>query len=365
MPSTARASSATPRSRPSRSPRIEEKRALIAEAAAVADQADIVKARGILTGIQRRWDEVGRISPREKERALDDELRKVETALRAREDVDWKRNNPETKARAGDMSRQLNEAIEKLERELPKAQAAGDKNAIAKAPGGPRRPQGVAEGPRHLSRRTDRAAVLHRPAPGASRGDDRRAHCLTCTRRTSTSRTQRLSAAELSAARLDGHLVELGEGYIPADAVETTHLRAASLAVLLGATLAATHLSAAWVYGAIDAAPPRHTVQRAVPRRIHHVIDRRDPVPGRIIGDDDLARGRRRAASPLPRGPRPIWRGVVETEPRRGMRSARWRRSPRGRAGGAPLVRHARARARQAGRAARARAVEDAALRRT
>ena len=102
-------------------PRIEEKRALLAEAAAVADQADIVKARSILTGIQRRWDEVGRISPREKERALDDELRKVETALRAREDVDWKRNNPETKARAGDMSRQLNEAIEKLERELAKA----------------------------------------------------------------------------------------------------------------------------------------------------------------------------------------------------------------------------------------------------
>src|ERR671913_62107 len=100
---------------------------------------------------------------------------------------------------------------------------------------------------------------------------------------------QRLSAAELSAARLDGHLVELGEGYIPADAVETTHLRAASLAVLLGSPLAATHLSAAWVYGAIDTAPSRHTVQRAVPRRIHHVIDRRILYRDGSIGDDDLA----------------------------------------------------------------------------
>jgi hypothetical protein len=46
------------------------------------------------------------------------------------------------------------------------------------------------------------------------------------------------SPAELSAARLDGHLVELGEAYIPADAVETRELRAGSLRRLLGETLA-------------------------------------------------------------------------------------------------------------------------------
>ncbi|HWI32058.1 MAG TPA: type IV toxin-antitoxin system AbiEi family antitoxin [Microbacterium sp.] len=97
-----------------------------------------------------------------------------------------------------------------------------------------------------------------------------------------------LSAAELSAARLDGHLVELGEGYIPADAIETTHLRAASLSVLLGDTLAATHLSAAWVFGAIDEAPARHAVQRAVPRRLHHRIDRRFLYRDGCIETDDL-----------------------------------------------------------------------------
>lgn len=85
----------------------------------------------------------------------------------------------------------------------------------------------------------------------------------------------RLSPAELSAARLDGHLVELGEGYIPADAVETPGLRAASLATILGDLLAATHVSAAWVHGALTVAPPRHTVQRAVAHRIRHVVDRR------------------------------------------------------------------------------------------
>ena len=86
---------------------------------------------------------------------------------------------------------------------------------------------------------------------------------------------ERLTPAELSAARLDGHLVELGEGYIPADAVETAGTRAASLRGVLGQALAATHLTAAWVHGAVDEPPVRFDVQRAVPHRLHHVIDRR------------------------------------------------------------------------------------------
>ncbi|GAA1950925.1 DUF349 domain-containing protein [Microbacterium deminutum] len=113
--------------------KIESKRALIEEAQAVADERDIAKARTLLTAIQRRWDEIGRIFPREAERALDDDLRKVEQGLRTREESDWKRNNPETKARANEMTRQLTEAIEKLEDELAAAQKTGDKAKIAKA----------------------------------------------------------------------------------------------------------------------------------------------------------------------------------------------------------------------------------------
>lgn len=81
----------------------------------------------------------------------------------------------------------------------------------------------------------------------------------------------RLSLAELTAARLDGDVVELGDAYIPADAVETRTLRAGSLMGLLGDTLAATHLSAAWVHGALPEPPAHHTVQRAVARRLHRV----------------------------------------------------------------------------------------------
>jgi hypothetical protein len=66
----------------------------------------------------------------------------------------------------------------------------------------------------------------------------------------------------------------LGDAYIPADAVETAALRAGSLARILGETLAATHLTAAWIHGALHAPPARHTVQRAVSKRLHVVPDR-------------------------------------------------------------------------------------------
>ncbi|MFE6733534.1 DUF349 domain-containing protein [Microbacterium sp. NPDC057650] len=114
-------------------PKIDAREALLVEAKAVADESDIKKARALLTRIQRQWDEVGRIFPRERERALDDRMRGVEQALKGREDVDWKRNNPETKARANDMSSQLVEAIEKLEAELAAAEAAGNAKAAKDA----------------------------------------------------------------------------------------------------------------------------------------------------------------------------------------------------------------------------------------
>ncbi|PKI92968.1 DUF349 domain-containing protein [Actinomycetales bacterium SN12] len=114
-------------------PKIEAREALLEEAKAVADEPNLKRARALLTRIQHQWDEVGRIFPREKERALDDRMRSIEQALKSREDVDWKKNNPETKARANDMSSQLLEAIEKLESELAAAEKSGDRRAVKEA----------------------------------------------------------------------------------------------------------------------------------------------------------------------------------------------------------------------------------------
>lgn len=71
-----------------------------------------------------------------------------------------------------------------------------------------------------------------------------------------------LSLAELSAARIDGHLVEVGDAYIPADAVETAALRAGSLAALVPGGCAVTHIVAAWIHGAVPSPPARLSVQR-------------------------------------------------------------------------------------------------------
>jgi hypothetical protein len=114
-------------------PKIAARTALLEEAAAIADISDLKQARATLGKLQKRWDEVGRIFPRDKERALDDKLRAIESALKAREDEHWKRNNPETKARAGSMAAQLEDAIAKLETELAEAKAAGNKQAVAEA----------------------------------------------------------------------------------------------------------------------------------------------------------------------------------------------------------------------------------------
>ncbi|MGB4776966.1 DUF349 domain-containing protein [Microbacterium sp.] len=113
--------------------KIEAKRALLTEAAAIPKEKDTAKARAQLTGIQRRWDEIGRIFPREAERGLDDDLRKIEQGVKAREDADWKSNNPETRARQDDMTQQLREAIAGLEAELERAKASKDQRAVAKA----------------------------------------------------------------------------------------------------------------------------------------------------------------------------------------------------------------------------------------
>jgi hypothetical protein len=85
----------------------------------------------------------------------------------------------------------------------------------------------------------------------------------------------RLTLPELSSARLDGHVVELGEGYIPADLVEGPALRARMIAGLVPAGTAASGPTAAWIHGAGDTPPTPHHVHRAVERRFRPDPDHR------------------------------------------------------------------------------------------
>ncbi|TFB57909.1 DUF349 domain-containing protein [Cryobacterium sp. Hz7] len=105
---------------------------LLTEAELLLAETDRAKARSVLSSIQRRWDAIGKV-PRDSVKSIEDRMRKVEAAVRKLDDDHWKRNNPETKARAEGLAGQLNDAIVKLEAELAAAQAGGDAAAITEA----------------------------------------------------------------------------------------------------------------------------------------------------------------------------------------------------------------------------------------
>jgi hypothetical protein len=88
-------------------------------------ETDRTRAKEVLTGIQRRWDEIGKV-PRDQVKPIEDRLRKVEAAVRKLDEDFWQRNNPEKKARAEGLAGQLHDAIEKLQAEIAEATTAGD-----------------------------------------------------------------------------------------------------------------------------------------------------------------------------------------------------------------------------------------------
>lgn len=109
-----------------------QKLALLDEAEPLLRETDREKAKQQLLAIQTKWDAIGKV-PRDKVKSVEERLRKVETAVRKLDEEFWKRNNPETKARAEGMAGQLHALIAKLEEEVSQAEASGDAARLAKA----------------------------------------------------------------------------------------------------------------------------------------------------------------------------------------------------------------------------------------
>jgi hypothetical protein len=108
------------------------KEELLAEAEALLPVTDLGAARAALRSIQERWEHVGRV-PRGDLQRIEGRLRKVEQTLRDAEQDRWRRTNPEARARAEDVVRQLETAIAGLEADLEKAQSRGDGRRIEEA----------------------------------------------------------------------------------------------------------------------------------------------------------------------------------------------------------------------------------------
>ena len=108
------------------------KEALIAKAEALLPVKNVKAAKRALRPIQDAWEEAGRV-PRNAVRRLEGRMRAVEDAIREAENAEWRRTDPETKARAEGLAGQLEDSIAELESDLAAARAAGDAKKIAEA----------------------------------------------------------------------------------------------------------------------------------------------------------------------------------------------------------------------------------------
>ena len=108
------------------------KEALLAKAEALLPVKNVKAAKRALRPIQDAWEEAGRV-PRNAVRRLEGRMRAIEDAIREAENAEWRRTDPETKARAEGLAGQLQDAIAGLEKDLAAAQAAGDAKKIAEA----------------------------------------------------------------------------------------------------------------------------------------------------------------------------------------------------------------------------------------
>jgi len=108
----------------------EVKEKLLVEAEALLPVTEVRAAKDSFRDIAERWDAAGKV-PRDRIKDLEGRMRKVEQAIRGVEDDQWKRSNPEARARAADTVAQLEASLGELEAKKAKAEAAGNDRKAA------------------------------------------------------------------------------------------------------------------------------------------------------------------------------------------------------------------------------------------
>ena len=109
------------------------KEALLAEyEPRIKPNEDLAAARTTFRELLDKWSEIGKV-PRDAMRPLDGRIRSLESSLKKVEDDQWKRTNPEARARAEDTASKLRDQISSYEEKAAKAEARGDAKAAAEA----------------------------------------------------------------------------------------------------------------------------------------------------------------------------------------------------------------------------------------
>jgi hypothetical protein len=105
------------------------KEQILVEAEALVPVTDLEAAKKTFRELADRWDAAGKV-PRDRMKELEGRIRKVEQAIRAVEDEQWSRSDPEKSARADDMIAKLEAGIAETRARLDKANAAGDAKKV-------------------------------------------------------------------------------------------------------------------------------------------------------------------------------------------------------------------------------------------
>ncbi|MCX4402028.1 MULTISPECIES: DUF349 domain-containing protein [unclassified Streptomyces] len=101
------------------------KEELAEEAEKLVPVQELKAARAAFRSINERWEAIGHV-PRDARPKVEGRMHAVERALQESEEAEWRRTNPEARARAEGLTGQLQAAVDKLQGQIETARAAGN-----------------------------------------------------------------------------------------------------------------------------------------------------------------------------------------------------------------------------------------------
>ncbi|MCZ4603906.1 DUF349 domain-containing protein [Streptomyces sp. Lzd4kr] len=101
------------------------KEELAGEAEKLLPIGDLKGARAAFRSINERWEAIGHV-PRDARPKVEGRMHAVERALQDAEESEWRRTNPEARARAEGLTGQLQAAVDKLRGQIDQARAQGN-----------------------------------------------------------------------------------------------------------------------------------------------------------------------------------------------------------------------------------------------
>jgi hypothetical protein len=107
------------------------KEELAVEAERLLPVRDLKAARAAFRAINERWEAVGHV-PRDARPRIEGRMQTIERALQETEENEWRRTNPEARARAAGLTGQLQAAVDKLRTQIDAARASGNNSRADK-----------------------------------------------------------------------------------------------------------------------------------------------------------------------------------------------------------------------------------------